>query len=194
MFSSMVIYLSFLFLCNGGFWKIANRRLSFCLRLIPFGFRLSVIFIHDPRHGGTFGTIDSLSISWNSHPSEVLPEPPSLPDSPTKGCCDWTEVSLSSCVSLPHGKLSRFPSFIFLAHSFEVVAYGLRGCRDFIPAAGLTYSECCIFNFQAALKSFLFAPLLIGNWERCFETPFSESLEEWTIGLSVRTLPFVLCA
>lgn len=130
--------------------------------------RLSVIFIHDPRHGGAFGTISSLLISWNFHPSEVLPEPPSLPDSPTKGCCDWTEVSLSSCVSLPYGKLSRFPSFIFLALPFEVVAYGLRGCRDFIPAAGLTYSECCIFNFQAALKGFLFAPLLIGNWERRF--------------------------
>ena len=118
--------------------------------------RLSVIFIHDIRHGGAFGTISSLLISWNSHPSEVLPEPPSLPDSPTKGCCDWTEVSLSSCVSLPHGKLSRFPSFIFLARSFEVVAYGLRGCRDFIPAAGLTYSECCIFNFQGSCERLLF--------------------------------------
>ena len=137
--------------------------------------RLSVIFIHDIRHGGAFGTIDSLSISWNSHPSEVLPEPPSLPDSPTKGCCDWTEVSLSSCVSLPHGKLSRFPSCIFFARSFKVLAYGLRGCRDFIPAAGLTYSECCIFNFQAALKGFLFAPLLIGNWERAFHHPVSKN-------------------
>ena len=139
--------------------------------------RHSVIFIHDIRHGGTIGTIDSLSISWNSHPSMVLIEPPSVPDSPTKGCCDWTEVSLSSCVSLPHGKLSRFPSFIFLARSFEVVAYGLHGCRDFIPAAGLTYSECCIFNFQAALKSVLFTPFYsIGTGRDVLRPLFSKKL------------------
>lgn len=45
--------------------------------------------------------IGSLPISWISHPFMALIEPPSLPVSPTKGCCDWTEVSLSSHVSLP---------------------------------------------------------------------------------------------
>ena len=90
---------------------------------------------------------------------------------------DWTEVSLSSCVSLPHGKLSRFPSFIFLARSFEVVAYGLRGCRDFIPAAGLTYSECCIFNFQVSLKNVLFTPFYsIGTGRDVLRPLFSKKL------------------
>ena len=37
-----------------------------------------MIFILNNRHGGTSETIDSLSISWNSYPSMVLIEPPSL--------------------------------------------------------------------------------------------------------------------
>ena len=157
-------------LCSGSSW-IVGELLQY---LLPWSSRLihrhTICFLPCTFH------VHRRSISWNSHPSEVLPEPPSLPDSPTKGCCDWTEVSLSSCVSLPHGKLSRFPSCIFLAHSFKVLAYGLRGCRDFIPAAGLTYSECCIFNFHAALKGFLFAPLLIGNWEKHFEGGISQKI------------------
>ena len=63
-----------------------------------------MIFVLNTRHGGTSGTTDSVSVSWKSHPSEDLPELPSLPDSPTKGCCDWTEVALSSCVSSPFRK------------------------------------------------------------------------------------------
>ena len=63
-----------------------------------------MIFVLNTRHGGTSETTDSVSVSWKSHPSEDLPEPPSLPDSPTKGCYDWTEVALSSCVSSPFRK------------------------------------------------------------------------------------------
>ena len=63
-----------------------------------------MIFILNTRHGGTSETIDSLSISWNSYPSMVLIEPSSLPDSDFTRCCDWTEVSLSSCVSSPFRK------------------------------------------------------------------------------------------
>ncbi|HEZ7986798.1 MAG TPA: hypothetical protein RWO09_07680 [Ruminococcus sp.] len=63
-----------------------------------------MIFIPNIRHGGALQAIGSLPISWISHPSMVLIEPPSLPDSPTKGCCDWTEVSLSSHVSSPFRK------------------------------------------------------------------------------------------
>ena len=66
--------------------------------------RQSVILVHNIRHGGASATMNSLFISWKSHPSMVLIEPPSLPDPPTKGCCDWTEVSLSSHVSLPFQK------------------------------------------------------------------------------------------
>ena len=37
-----------------------------------------MIFILNNRHGGTSETMNSLFISWNSHPSMVLIEPPSL--------------------------------------------------------------------------------------------------------------------
>ena len=57
----------------------ANRHInSFCLRLIRYFRRFSVIFIHDSRHGGTSETTDSVSVSWKSHPSMVLIEPPPL--------------------------------------------------------------------------------------------------------------------
>ena len=60
----------------------ANRHInSFCLRLIRYFRRFSVIFIHDSRHGGTSETIGSLPISWKSHPSMVLIEPPPLLES-----------------------------------------------------------------------------------------------------------------
>lgn len=76
------------------------RRFAF----VRFLRRFPVIFILNLRHGGTSGTTDSVSVSWKSHPFEDLPKLPSLPDSPTKGCCDWTEVALSSCVSSPFRK------------------------------------------------------------------------------------------
>ena len=41
----------------------------------------SAIFILDIRCGGTSGTMNSLFISWTSHPSEVLSEPPPLLES-----------------------------------------------------------------------------------------------------------------
>lgn len=39
--------------------------------------------------------------------------------------------------------LSKGLNVILIARSTEVVAYGSCGCRDFIPAAGLTFSRCC---------------------------------------------------
>lgn len=39
--------------------------------------------------------------------------------------------------------LSKGLNVILIARSTEVVAYGSCDCRDFIPAAGLTFSRCC---------------------------------------------------
>ncbi|MEE0187235.1 MAG: hypothetical protein U0I40_12470 [Oscillospiraceae bacterium] len=66
--------------------------------------------------------MNSLFISWNSHPSMVLIEPPSLLDSDFTRRCDWTEVSLSSCVSSPFRKaVSDFEA------SYLPQAYGFFG-------------------------------------------------------------------
>ena len=66
----------------------------------------------------------------------VLIEPPSLPDSPTKGCCDWTEVSLSSHVSLPFQKAIL---------NFEAAYFSLalsRSWRMTSVAAEILYQPC----------------------------------------------------
>ena len=44
--------------------------------------------------------------------------------------------------------LSKGLNVILIARSTEVVAYGSCGCRDFIPAAGLTFSRCCYSVFK----------------------------------------------
>ena len=117
----------------------ANRHInSFCLRLIRYFRRFSVIFIHDSRHGGTSETIGSLPISWKSHPSMVLIEPPPLLES-VAGRKYHYPPAFHRLLWL----LSKGLNVILIARSTEVVAYGSCGCRDFIPAAGLTFSRCC---------------------------------------------------
>ena len=143
----------------------ANRHInSFCLRLIRYFRRFSVIFIHDSRHGGTSETIGSLPISWKSHPSMVLIEPPPLLESVAGRKYHYPPAFLRRLWLLSKGLW-----FVFFARFFKVMADITFGCRDFIPAAGLTYFRCCVFNFQDAFRSLIFAPLLIGIWERRFE-------------------------
>ena len=98
----------------------------------------SAIFILDIRCGGTSGTMNSLFISWTSHPSEVLSEPPPLLES-VAGRKYHYPPAFHRLLWL----LSKGLNVILIARSTEVVAYGSCGCRDFIPAAGLTFSRCC---------------------------------------------------
>ena len=145
----------------------ANRHInSFCLRLIRYFRRFSVIFIHDSRHGGTSETIGSLPISWKSHPSMVLIEPPPLLESVAGRKYHYPPAFLRRLWLLSKGLW-----FVFFARFFKVMADITFGCRDFIPAAGLTYFRCCVFNFQDTWNSiFIFFRLYRGR-SREFDTP-----------------------
>lgn len=127
------------------------RRFAF----VRFLRRFSVIFVLNTRHGGTSGTTDSVSASWKSHPSEVLPKPPSLPDSPTKGCYDWTEVALSSCVSSPFRKAipgleaTYFSLVLLTSWRMASLADGIYSVRRIhvFPILGILFSRCAKFDF-----------------------------------------------
>ena len=115
----------------------ANRRItSFCLRLIRYFRRFSVIFIHDSRHGGTSETIGSLPISWKSHPSMVLIEPPPLLESVAGRKYHYPPAFLRRLWLLSKGLW-----FVFFARFFKVMADITFGCRDFIPTVWLTYLQ-----------------------------------------------------
>ena len=117
----------------------ANRHInSFCLRLIRYFRRFSVIFIHDSRHGGTSETIGSLPISWKSHPSMVLIEPPPLLESVAGRKYHYPPAFLRRLWLLSKGLW-----FVFFARFFKVMADITFGCRDFIPAVWLTYLQSC---------------------------------------------------
>ncbi|MDE5885383.1 MAG: hypothetical protein K2H29_09965 [Oscillospiraceae bacterium] len=50
-----------------------------------------------------------------------------MPDSPIKGCCDWTEVALSSCVLRHSGLLNRFASLFSVNYrSLFLSGHGAR--------------------------------------------------------------------
>ena len=59
--------------------------------------------------------------------------------------------------------LSKGLNVILIARSTEVVAYGLCSCRDFIPAAGLTFSRCCYLIFKILKKRLFFLHLYRGR-------------------------------
>ena len=109
--------------------------LLICLRLIHcFDSDIPQYFSKYPLRNGTAETVDSVSASWESHPSGDRPEPPSLPDSPVRGCCDWTEVALSSCVLRHSGSLTglQVSPWVF-ARSVEVMAHGLADSPSGCP-------------------------------------------------------------
>ena len=142
-----------------------------------------MIFAPGTRHGGTSGTMNSVFTSWKSHPSGVLPEPPSLPDSPTKGCCDWTEVALSSCVSLPFRKavpdLEAAYFSLALLRSWRIASladdcYTARRIHVF-PMLDIQLSRC--------VKDF-YALLLRGEWEGHFAHPFYKNFFSFFIDWS----------
>ncbi len=117
----------------------------------------SVIFILNIRHGGTSETMNSLFISWTSHPSEVLSEPPPLLESVA-----GRKYHYPPAFHRPSRKLFRILK-LHICRSLSckaktVLAYGFSGCRDFIPAAGLTYSRCCysVFKMLKGFKSLFF--------------------------------------
>lgn len=66
-------------------------------------------------------------------------------------------IILLRFIALPES-CSGFWSFIFFARPIGVMAYGFFGCRDFIPAAGLTYSRCwySVFKMLKGFESFFF--------------------------------------
>ena len=132
--------------------------------------RISVIFILDTRHGGTSGTIDSLSISWVSHSTMVLIEPPPLLESVA-----GRKYHYPPAFHRPSGKLFRILKLhICRSLSYKaktVMAYGFSGCRDFIPAAGLTYSRCWYSIFKM-LKELLFSLHLYRGRSRTFNNRF----------------------
>lgn len=67
--------------------------------------------------------------------------------------------------------LSKGLNVILIARSTEVVAYGSCDCRDFIPAAGLTFSRCCYSVFKM-LKKLLFSLHLYRGRSRAFNNRF----------------------
>ena len=75
---------------------------------------------------------------WEFLPSEVLSELPPLLES-VAGRKYHYPPAFHRLLWL----LSKGLNVILIARSTEVVAYGSCGCRDFIPAAGLTFSRCC---------------------------------------------------
>ena len=66
--------------------------------------------------------------------------------------------------------LSKGLNVILIARSTEVVAYGSCDCRDFIPAAGLTFSRCCYSVFKM-LKKLLFSLHLYRGRSKGFNNP-----------------------
>ena len=128
--------------------------------------RISVIFILDTRHGGTSETMNSLFISWAFHSTMVLIEPPPLLESVA-----GRKYHYPPAFHRRLWLLSKGLNVILIARSTEVVAYGSCDCRDFIPAAGLTFSRCCYSVFKM-LKKLLFSLHLYRGRSRAFNNRF----------------------
>ena len=120
-------------------------------------YQTSVIFVPDT----VTAEQQERATAYRSHghliPPRFAPEPPSLPDSPTKGCCDWTEVALSSCVSWLTGCCPDFQAHIvrsLIPRSWRMacVAAGL------LPTAGFMYS-CCWYSVFKIQQKLLFVLL-----------------------------------
>ena len=99
----------------------ANRRVIFlCLRLIHrFDSDVSAVILRVPAAERNTRNGQLRVDPWEFHPSGDFPKPPSLPDSPIKGCCDWTEVALSSCVLRHSGSHTRFASLSVVYRSLR---------------------------------------------------------------------------
>ena len=91
-----------------------------CLRLIHwFDSDVSAVILRVPAAERNARNGQLRVDPWESHPSGDFPKPPSLPDSPIKGCCDWTEVALSSCVLRHSGSHTRFASLSVVYRSLR---------------------------------------------------------------------------
>ena len=119
--------------------------------------RISVIFILDTRHGGTSGTMNSLFISWASHSTMVLIEPPPLLESvagrkyhyPPAFHCPWKDVSVSKL------HISR--------SLFRGRGVWLLWLTIVTPPAGFMYSRCCYLIFKILKKRLFFLHLYRGR-------------------------------
>ena len=101
-------------------------------------FFCSVLFDTTSRTVGRLNEPAPGSAHRESNPSEDLSELPPLLES-VAGRKYHYPPAFHRLLWL----LSKGLNVILIARSTEVVAYGSCGCRDFIPAAGLTFSRCC---------------------------------------------------
>lgn len=118
----------------------------------------SVIFILDTRNGGTSVTMNSLFISWMSHPSEVLSEPPPLLESVAGRKYHYPPAFHRLLWLLSKGLRFTFPALcrrspMYLSPAFPFVrglgVYPMRLPR-FYTGRRINVFPMLLFNFQDA--------------------------------------------
>ena len=125
----------------------------------------SVIFILNIRHGGTSETMNSLFISWTSHPSEVLSEPPPLLESVA-----GRKYHYPPAFHRPSRKLFRILKLHICRSLFQGLGVWLLWLPRFYTDRRIDVFPMLIFCFQDALE--LFFHLYRGR-SRTFDTPKS---------------------
>ena len=105
----------------------------------------SVIFILDVRHGGTSETMNSLFISWKSHPSEVLSEPPPLLESVA-----GRKYHYPPAFHRRSGKLFRILKLHICRSLFQGLGVWLLWLPRFYTGHRIDVFPMLLFNFQDA--------------------------------------------